>query len=124
MAERDPVKTLAKQPPRMRRCAVVVAGERAPSLAFGSDMPKIAALRLVAGESLPLQRGFHSGGLDRDFAALAVGKSVRPDAPAGEIVGGKLMHRQNVAELRRQGAGRVVVLVRPLKGRDPQDLNR
>jgi hypothetical protein len=120
MAEREPVKTLAEQPPRMGRRAVIVAGERPPSLAFGSDMAKIATLRLVTGESLPLQRGFSSGGLDRDLAVAAVGKPVGPDAPAGKIVRGELIDRQQVAKLRRQRVGGVVILMRPLESRHPQ----
>jgi len=83
-------------------------------------MPKIAALRLIAGESLPLQRSFCSGGLNRDFTIVAVGKPVGPDATAGKIVRSELVNRQDAAELRRQGVGRVVVLVRALKGRDPK----
>src|SRR3981189_3485304 len=104
----------------MRRRTVIVMRERPPPLAFGSDMAKIATLRLVTGESLPLQRGFSSSGLDRDLAILAVGEPIGPDAPAEKIVGGELIDRQQVAKLRRQRVGGVVVLMRPLESRHPQ----
>lgn len=120
VTERNPVKALTEQPPRMRRRAVIVTTERSAALARRFDVLEVAALGGVAGERPTLQRRFLGGGLDRDIAGARVGEPVRPDTAAGEIVGGEFVDRQDIAELRGERVGRVVVLMRTLEGGNPQ----
>jgi hypothetical protein len=119
MFERDPLKTLAEQPPRMRWAAVIVVRERAPALAYRFDMLEVAAFGRITSERLPFQRRLFGGELDCDIGAAGVGELVRAGMAAGEIVGGELMDRQDIAELRSERISRVVVLVRALEGRNP-----
>ena len=106
----------------MRRGAVIVGRERPAGLALDPDMAEIAALGGIAGERGLLVVRLCGGRLDRDFAAALDREAVRPDLPAGEVVGCEFPDRQPMGDACGERVRGVVVLVAALEGRDPQRL--
>jgi hypothetical protein len=116
------MKALAEQPSRMRRRAVIVGGQRSPSLLRHADITEIAAFGDIASERPPLQGHFLGARLERGLAAALAGKAIGTDMPAGKIIGGEFIDRQAGAMPRGEGVCRVVVLVGAFECRDPQRL--
>jgi hypothetical protein len=114
------VKALAKQLSGMRRRAVIVRRKRPPRFVDRIDMPEIAPLGGIKCERLPLQRGLAGRGADRVLAAAPIGKAVRANPGAGEIIGRGFPDRQPVDKSGGQRIRGVVVLVAALEGGHPQ----
>jgi hypothetical protein len=120
MAERQKLKPLAEEPPRMRRASVIVRRQRAPTFAPRPDVPQVRALGGIIGEGATFARRLLRAHNDPLFAAAFGGKGIGPDPPAGEIVGGEFEDRQKAGEPGGESVGRIVVLVRPFERRNPQ----
>ena len=114
------MKALAKQPPRMRRRAVIMRGKWPPGLVRRADMAEVRALRGIAGQRPPLLRDLLGARLDHVLAAALAGKVIGADLPTGKIVGGEFVDRQASAKSRGQRIRRVMVLVAAFESRDPQ----
>src|SRR5690349_4673759 len=109
MAERDPMKALAEQPAWMRRRAVIVPRQRPPTLLLYTDVFQIAALRGVTGKR-PLFHGHLVGRkLETPVALTAIRELVRAHPAAGQIIGGEVVDRQEIAKLRGQRVSGIVI---------------
>ncbi len=116
------MKALAEQPAGMRRCGVIIGGQRPVELALDPDMAEIAALGDVAAERGAFVVRLCGGRHDRDLAAALGREAVRPDPAAGEVVGGEFPDRQPAGKTCGERIPAIMVLVAALEGGDPQRL--
>ena len=114
------MEALAEQPAGRRRHAVIIGRERPAEFALDSKMAEIAALRGVAAKCDAFLARLYVGRRDQNLAAALGREAVRPDPPAGEVVGGEFPDRQPAGEACRERIRGIMVLVTALEGRDPQ----
>jgi hypothetical protein len=110
----------AKQPAPVRPRAVIVGWKRPACFVSGPDMAEISLFRGIAEKGAAFLVGFGLGRVEHDLAAACRREPIRPDSPAGEIVGGKFPDRQPSGKISGKRVCRVMVLVPAFEGRNPQ----
>ena len=94
--------------------------QRTAAFLGNPDVAQVAALGAIAGERPPFQPGLVRRQRNQQFAAAQIGKTVGPDAAAGEIICSEFPYRQAIGEGRGHRIGRVMILVAALECRQPK----